>query len=149
MLTGFVVQCTLYTPCKMHNTDVVQVQDSIIMSEFVRNNTEFLAKDTFSLLNTVESDCLDSVFAFQRSDFSFKGKRVLFLKGSSGGVVCSKKDYWMNKDDFKHKLIAKPISQQMLVLPDDLSKLTGYDVVIAIGMKIRLTDKHVMKILKK
>lgn len=111
---------------------------------------DFCGKDTFSIINQWESLFLDWLYTNCRGQMSFENRRVLFLKGSSGTIISNKLAYFqgIKKAIKSNQYNPVTIYHQMLILPQDVVDQTGFDIVIGIWVKRRLTPKHILKIIK-
>jgi hypothetical protein len=101
--------------------------------------------DNNAELTQVEAEYLNAYLADQRKGFDFKNKRVIFVTGSSGHVVGSKKQYFDNIDQW-NKIDSKVATGIDILTDEQKVQSGGYDVIIAYWVK-RLTKRQKNKII--
>ena len=120
-------------------------------------NIDSLWADTCSLLNNHQAAILDWHLKQQRGTFSFKGKKALFLGGSSGMNPISKDKFFishyarfLSQSSSLDTIIPSPYDGQSInILSSEFANKVGYDVVINDWMKIDMgVEKRVKKALR-
>lgn len=119
--------------------------------KFVLDHFDKMGIDDTSILNNVEGTYFNILFCNQREQFDFCNKRVVFFWGPSGTNIRTKRDFLPKSSD---EFVIEQIEQtsflrQMLVLPKSVTDKIDFDVAVSFGMKKPLTEKHVLKQLKK
>ncbi len=109
-----------------------------------------MGKDTIPVLNVCESKYLNFNYQKNKNTFDFCVKRVAFLKGNTGTIKSTKKEYFDRLKYFVYQKGFLPSdSSQLIIFNEDEVKKTGYDAVIISQSKKYLTNKEVFKRLKK
>lgn len=109
-----------------------------------------LGQDTISILNTCEGNYMNVIYQNVKGTFDFCDKRVVFYKGNVGTLISNKKEYF---DKLKHCvqqngwLPTNP--DQLIIFNEDEVKAIGYDAAIVSSSKKFITNKDVVKRLKK
>jgi len=98
-------------------------------------------------LSLIESEFLNAYLNDIRDGFDFKNKKVIFITGTSGNKIGSKKEY------FEHVRIREKENSKVVtgihILSDSQKRESrGYDVIVTYWVKV-FTDKRKRKILKK
>ena len=114
-------------------------------------NISNLGKDDNPCLNVDESRFLDICFDDIRKDFSFYGKKVIFLNGNTGTIVGKKSQFFENADLNNWKRLEQLIDLglQLVILDKNSTRSYGYDAAIAIWCKPLLTPAKVTKVIKR
>lgn len=116
----------------------------------IKSHLDELGQDNSILLNEREGEYFNILLEDRLNGFDFINKRILFLHGSCGNNIVDKQTVFNEvKDLLINNYTPSSVSMQFLVLSETLIQKTGYDVIVSLGMKKRLSAKHVMKILKK
>jgi hypothetical protein len=105
-----------------------------------------LGTDDSTVLNKFEVDFFTSFFKDQSDPFDFKGKKIAFVTGSSGGKLLTKSEYF--------KICVKPWttnnSKPQIFLCklkiDEKIKSGGYDVIVLSWVKL-FTENRKLKII--
>jgi len=109
-----------------------------------------LGKDSSAVLNSCESTYLDHYFQERRGSFSFKDKKVFFLRGNLGAIISYKKNYF---EEIKYALnegyFPSYYVHQLLIFEDGDREKIGYDATITLGSKRYITQKIAMKYIEK
>jgi hypothetical protein len=96
-------------------------------------------------LNKYESDFLNVYFKTQKDTFDFSQKQIVFVSGSSGTRIISKKDYFHGLDLSDNK---ETNGQSLIIFtPEEKVQSGGYDAIILYWVKL-FTDKRKQKIIK-
>lgn len=106
-----------------------------------------IGNDTISLLSHHEARLLNWVFQGMLENFSLENKRVLFVKGAAGTTIMTKQEYF---DKYKGRdSVWIPRFDCCDVLSAKTAQEVGYDAVISVATKKRITDRHVKSLLKR
>ena len=101
--------------------------------------------DNNPILTKTESDYLNAYLMEQRNGFDFGNKKVIFVTGSSGNRIGTKKEYF---DDIKEweKIDSKVATGIVVLTEEEKSRSGGYDVMVTYWVK-RITERRKKEII--
>ena len=109
---------------------------------------EEMGIDTVPLLNECESKYFNYLFLDRKGFFDFRDKKIaLFVPG---GRITKKRYFDLKKKYFRtYGYLDMNPWPQLFVLKKEIGEQFGYDAVIIIGRKKRLSEKEVIRSLRR
>ena len=126
-------------------------QFKIIEDEKINNylisKLDSMGIDKNVALNRYEADYFNAKYEGQRKNLDFNGKKVAFFKGSSGGVLSDKEDYFVVERRRCQQDLYSNSCSFMIFDEDQKAKSGGYDIAFVYWAKaIRSKDYYVKKL---
>lgn len=108
--------------------------ENLQASNTFKQDVEYCGQDNNSKLNNHEAVFLNN-YIKNRNDFDFCNKKILFVTGSSGGRISSKKEYFNNVKEWKEKYGEK-VQTSLVTLSAQETELYKYDAIVLYWVKI-------------
>lgn len=129
---------------------------SFVLNTFSQiNEIEKCGLDDKDLLNEFEGKYFNEVFADRKGSFDFSGKRVAFLRGSSGRVSSNKLNFFktvktQNPNDVKNVHTWNANGTQLIILTEEERVLCGgFDVILISWSKMANPRDKIIKLISK
>lgn len=119
------------------------------VNDYLISKLDSMGVDKSATLNQYEADYFNAKYKDQRKDFDFNNKKIAFFKGSSGGVLSDKADYFIvERGRYRQDLYSNFCS---LIIFDERQKAQsgGYDAVFVYWAKIERSKNYYVKKLSK
>ncbi|PSR55816.1 hypothetical protein AHMF7605_21100 [Adhaeribacter arboris] len=98
-------------------------------------------------LNRYESELLNEYLKNHKGNFDFTNKNVVFVTGSSGSIIATKKSYFTNIKDWNKK--NSRIATSLIVLSEEEKvESGGYDAMVTYWVKVLGSKRKVIKKIK-
>lgn len=122
-----------YNTITIINPNSVYLENLQVLNTF-KQDVEYCGLDNNSKLNNYEAVFLNN-YIENRNDFDFNNKKILFVTGSGGGKISSKKEYFNNVKEWREKHGGK-VQTSLETLSVEESKLYEYDAIVLYWVKI-------------
>lgn len=122
-----------YNSITVINPIVVYLENLQSLNTF-KQEVQYCGQDNNSTLNDYEAVFLNNYFE-NRNDFDFTNKKILFVTGSGGGKISSKKEYFNDVKEWREKYGSK-VQSSLEILSVEETELYEYDAIVFYWVKV-------------